>query len=94
MIPRSEEHSHNLLKLRKGVFASKLFLVLALVLTILGDAFAEGTKQLAPQPTDKVLIQPAPNGFAYYNGPADLRLHFRVENPESEQVFLGFSIQS
>jgi gliding motility-associated-like protein len=54
------------------------------------NLFAEGTKQLAPISDDRVFIQPAPNGFASFNGPADLRMNIHIANPEQEQVFLGF----
>jgi hypothetical protein len=55
---------------------------------------AEGTKELAPNSTDitSLLINSSTYGtFAAYNGPADSRLNFRITNPSSEQVFLGFS---
>ena len=57
-------------------------------------AYAEGTKELAPNSTDitSLLINSSTYGtFAAYNGPVDSRLNFRIINPGSEQVFLGFS---
>lgn len=63
-------------------------------LLIYQAVYAEGTKELAPNSTDitSLLINSSTYGtFAAYNGPADSRLNFRIINPNSEQVFLGFS---
>ncbi|RMG76486.1 MAG: hypothetical protein D6714_21285, partial [Bacteroidetes bacterium] len=54
-------------------------------------AKGEGVKELAPNADDRVYTRPVPNGFAYYDGPADQRLFFSISDPNNEQVFLGFS---
>lgn len=73
----------------------KRFLCYLIPLLLFGQATrAEGTKELAPNSTDitSLLINNSTYGsFAAYNGPTDSRLNFRITNPNSEQVFLGFS---
>ena len=73
------------------LFKKQHFLVFFGLMLLIQNSFAEGTKQLAPASTDRVYIQPAPNGFAYYNGPEELRLKIRIADPDQEQVFIGFS---
>ena len=78
--------------IKKKLLSKKLSLIVVLGIFLLAqNIMAEGTKQLAPNSTDRVYLQPAPNSFAYYNAPADLRMKIHIANPNSEQVFLGFS---
>ncbi len=54
----------------------------------------EGTKQLAPNPTDRAYLyfnSGAYNDFGRYDGDDDQRLYIHIDNPDTEQVFLGFS---
>ncbi len=56
--------------------------------------FAEGTKQLAPSSSDRIMLllnDPNYNSFGTYNGNDDQRIYFHIDNPANEQVFLGFS---
>ena len=56
--------------------------------------FAEGTAQLDPNATDytKLLTNDAAYAsFAMYNGPINSRLNIHIADPDTEQVYLGFS---
>lgn len=69
-----------------------LFLLFSLVLIV--NASAEGTKQLAPSPTDRVYLysnSTAYNDFGRYDGQDDQRLYIHIANPNTEQLFFGFS---
>jgi uncharacterized repeat protein (TIGR01451 family) len=77
-------------------FPSLLAKCFALLLLIFysGAVLAEGTKQLAPSSTDVTMIyanEPTYGFFASYNGPEISRLYIHISNPDSEQVFFGFS---
>ena len=55
---------------------------------------AEGTKELAPNPTDRLYLLTNASGyydFATYNSTDEQRIYFNIDNPLTEQVFLGFS---
>ena len=70
------------------------FLLLALVLGIALPVFAEGTKQMSPQPTDSVGLVINNNlygNFASVGGPADSRLLVRIGEDATERIHLGFS---
>lgn len=74
-------------------FPSFLLLTLSF-LFLQHQGFAEGTKELAPNSTDVTMLYTcvsAFGSFAAYDGPADSRLHFYIDDPENEQVYLGFS---
>lgn len=69
------------------------FLVLFLLLLTF-ELLAEGTKQLAPNSTDRVYLytnSSTYNDFGRYNGSSNQRLYIHIDNPTTEQVFLGFS---
>jgi uncharacterized repeat protein (TIGR01451 family) len=54
---------------------------------------AEGTKQLAPNPEDIVMLligNEVYGDFAKYDGPVNSRMYFRIKNP-NEVVYLGLS---
>ncbi len=56
---------------------------------------AEGTKQLAPNAADRVYLymnSSTYNNFGRYDGIPDQRLFIHIANPNSEQVYLGFSV--
>ncbi len=56
--------------------------------------FGEGTKQLSPTNTDRVLLhfnEANYNNFGRYNGEDNQRLYVHIADPSTEQVFLGFS---
>ncbi len=58
------------------------------------NAYAEGTKQLAPSSSDVTMLyaNEATYGyFASYNGPEISRLYVHISDPDNEQVFFGFS---
>ncbi len=68
--------------------------VLALNFLCLNTTLAEGTAQLAPSNTDTISIFINSNNyynFARYGSSDSERLYIHIANPESEQVFLGFS---
>lgn len=78
---------------RKG--RSSLLAVLLTMCFSLSATFvqAEGTKQLAPNPDEIVMLLLANDvygNFAAYDGPASSRLYFQIKNP-SEVVYLGLS---
>ncbi|HHM20962.1 MAG TPA: hypothetical protein ENJ20_02960, partial [Bacteroidetes bacterium] len=59
--------------------------------------FAEGTKELAPNPTDVTMIyanEPAFGSFCTYDGPASGRLYIHIADPANEQVYIGLSRQA
>jgi len=69
------------------------FLVTFLLLSTF-NLLAEGTKQLAPNPTDRIYLycnSTAYNDFGRYDGNDAQRLYIHIDNPNTEQVFLGFS---
>ncbi len=58
------------------------------------NLFAEGTKELAPSPTDRVYLysnSTTYNDFGRYDGSDDQRLYVHIEDTDTEQLFLGFS---
>ena len=58
------------------------------------NLFAEGTKQLTNSSLDRVYLyanMTEYNDFGRYDGRDDQRLYFHIANPNSEQVYLGFS---
>lgn len=60
----------------------------------LTSLLAEGTKELAPSPSDRIYLysnSTVYNDFGRYNGREDQRLYFHIDNTTTEQVFLGFS---
>ncbi len=81
---------------RKSLCENRLCtLFLLLLVTIANNSiYAEGTKELSPQASDRVFLYlngDLYNNFGRYDGSADQRLFFHVANPNQEQVFLGFS---
>jgi len=55
---------------------------------------AEGTKQLAPSSADRIYLHcndGSYNNFGRYDGDDGQRLYIHIENPNTEQVYLGFS---
>ena len=68
-----------------------IFLIVAIPFTSL---FAEGTKELAPNPSDITALhlchQPY-NNFGGYGAPDDAKLFVHINDPANEQVYLGFS---
>lgn len=63
-------------------------------LSFIATLFAEGTKQLAPNPADRVYLytnSSTYNDFCRYDGNPDQRLYIHIANPDLEQVYLGFS---
>jgi len=68
------------------------FVLFFLLLTSI--LFGEGTKQLAPNPTDRIYFytnSTAYNDFGRYDGSDDQRLYVHIDDPATEQLFLGFS---
>lgn len=58
------------------------------------NLYAEGSKQLLPNSTDELALYCNSSlyyNFAQYDGTDEQRLYIHIENPETEQVFLGFS---
>lgn len=56
--------------------------------------YSEGTKQLVPNNDDRLylmLTNGLYNNFGRYNGTVDQRLLININDPNNEQVFLGFS---
>ncbi len=77
---------------RKLQKASLVFMALGILIT--PEAMAEGTRQLAPNPQDSlVMLECDRDGFgnfAAYNGPEDSRLFITIRDP-NEVVYLGLS---
>lgn len=72
----------------------KLFLVSNIILNSAIDSNAEGTKQTTETSSDYTHLLTnfgEYNDFGRYNGTVDQRLFIHIEDPENEQVFLGFS---
>ena len=72
----------------------RLAIALGLMGLVNALAYAEGTKQLSPAPTDTVAlaINNATYGsFGAIGAPATNRLNFRIGDPAAESVYLGFS---
>ena len=77
----------------KSIISHYYFLVFLLSCSTF-NLLAEGTKQLAPASTDRVYLyfnSSEYNDFGRYDGSDDQRLYIHIANPETEQVFLGFS---
>ncbi len=75
-------------------FTSKTYLLLFFLCWSLNNLVAEGTKQLTSSAMDRVYLYTntsAYNDFGRYDGVDDQRLYFHIANPNSEQVYLGFS---
>ncbi len=72
------------------------FLFLCLILLFCkSPSFAEGTKQLDPNPTDytKLMTNNASYGsFAEYGGAINSRMFIHIADPSTELVYLGLSI--
>lgn len=71
-------------------FARLFFLLLSMPALLQ----AEGTKQLAPNPDDRVFLYSnvtAYGNFAQYGSTDVQRLYIHIANPSNEQIFLGFS---
>jgi len=71
-----------------------IYLLLLFFITTNNSIYAEGTKELSPNPTDRVFLYlngDLYNNFGRYDGSTDQRLYFHVANPNQEQVLLGFS---
>lgn len=74
-------------------FTRSSLVSLLLVLSYL-SLRAEGTKQLAPNPSDRIYLYTNAsqyNDFGRYDGVDNQRLYIHIADPASEQVFLGFS---
>ena len=72
----------------------KIYFFALLFLCLPFSLFSEGTKQLAPSSSDRIMLllnDANYNSFGTYNGTDDQRIYFHIDNPASEQVFLGFS---
>ena len=97
IILMAKQHKCMTLKLnRKSLFENRLSILLLLIfITITNNSiYAEGTKELSPNPSDRVFLYlngDLYNNFGRYNGNADQRLFFHIADPNQEQVFLGFS---
>ncbi len=75
-------------KFRIKILASLLFGLMFI------HAFGEGTKQTAPNSSDIVALATnvsAYGNFAKYTSADEQRLYIRIQNPNSEKVYLGFS---
>lgn len=73
---------------------SRIYSFLFFFLVITKFASAEGTKQLSPTTEDRVFLytnSTTYNNFGRYDGDESQRLFIHIENPDNEQVFLGFS---
>lgn len=72
----------------------RTWLALICALTVSRAAWAEGTKQVAPSPTDSIVMletnRPDFGDFASYGGPDDSRLAVTIANP-AEILFIGLS---
>ncbi len=70
-------------------------LLLLFFITITNNSiYAEGTKELSPNASDRVFLYlngDLYNNFGRYDGGTDQRLFFHIATPNQEQVFLGFS---
>ena len=70
------------------------YFFVGLFLFLIFELSAEGTKQLAPSSTDRAYLytnSTAYNDFGRYDGSDDQRLYVHIDNPATEQLFLGFS---
>ena len=75
------------------IFRTKIFLSIFMGFIIL-NAFGEGTRQTAPHSTDLVSLcinNTSYGNFAKYNSTDEQRLYIRIQNPNNEKVYLGFS---
>jgi len=74
-----------------------IFLFVYILLLTIGlpkQLQAEGTKQLAPNAADRVFLYTnveAYGNFAQYDGTDVQRLYIHINDPNTEQIFLGFS---
>ncbi|MEE4259744.1 MAG: hypothetical protein V2I62_08295, partial [Bacteroidales bacterium] len=74
-------------------FQAKILIALFLGLTSI-LSFGEGTKQTAPNSSDEVSLcvnNSTYGRFARFGSSDEQRLYIRVQNPNSEKVYLGFS---
>ena len=65
-----------------------------MIFSSVNNCFAEGTAQTTESNSDYTHLLTnfgEYNDFGRYNGTVDQRLFIHIENPESEQVFFGFS---
>lgn len=79
----------------KSVFSKVVFCILFLIFSL--ESTAEGTKELAPSSTDVTMlytIESEYGEFAKYGGVETGRLFIHIDDPDNEQVFLGFSRQA
>ena len=73
------------------------FLIIAFILLSIGCSlplYAEGTKRLSPTVNDRVNLNfniTGYNSFGRYDGVDNQQLYIHIDNPATEQVFLGFS---
>ncbi|MEM6317596.1 MAG: Ig-like domain-containing protein [Bacteroidota bacterium] len=73
---------------------SCILLSLFFVAVTNNSIYAEGSRELAPNNSDRVFLYlngNLYNDFGRYDGNADQRLFIHIANPNQEQVFLGFS---
>ncbi len=78
--------------MRKSNLVQLCILLYCCCLSYLGQA--EGTKQLAPNPSDRVFLYSnveAYGNFAQFGSADAQRLYIHISDPNNEQIFLGFS---
>lgn len=79
---------------QKSLLRRSSWLVLCLIVAISQFAWAEGTRQVAPSPTDSIVMletnRPDFGDFAAYGGAEDSRLVVTIADP-SEILFIGLS---
>jgi gliding motility-associated-like protein len=76
-------------------FLPRLWLAAMLLAGALATSRAEGTRQVAPSPTDIVMLltgRPDFSNFASFDGPEDSRLYISVNHP-GEVIYLGLSAE-